>query len=46
VNGNSYSVYANGSLASQITYGSSTGAPFGLGTSKYPQIDDLTIREP
>jgi hypothetical protein len=46
VNGNSYKIYANGSLTSELIYGSSAGAPFTIGTNKIPLIDNLSISAP
>lgn len=46
VNGNSYKIYANGSLTSELIYGTSTGAPFTIGTNKIPLIDNLSINVP
>lgn len=46
VNGNSYKIYANGSLTSELIYGTSTGAPFTIGTNKIPLIDNLSISAP
>ncbi len=46
VNGNSYKIYANGSLTSELVYGSSAGAPFTIGTNKIPLIDNLSISAP
>lgn len=46
VNGNSYKIYSNGSLVTELIYGTSTGAPFMIGTNKLPQIDNLRITQP
>jgi hypothetical protein len=46
VNGNSYKIYSNGSLVIELIYGTSTGAPFMIGTNKLPQIDNLRITQP
>jgi hypothetical protein len=46
VNGNSYKIYANGGLITEIVYGNSTGASFMIGTTKTPQIDNLVISQP
>lgn len=46
VNGNSYKIYANGSLISELIYGTNTGAPFTIGTNKNPLIDSLSISAP
>jgi len=46
VNGNAYKIYSNGSLVTELIYGSSTGAPFMIGTNKLPLVDNLRITQP